>query len=698
MSQPIVFAPSNEKCASPACLRTNLAKACTRRLCAKCCRVFSTPCGYSGHQAKRIQQHTAHVAAAAARQAYAYAPQLARPPPIRRPLDTVQDLLPPPVSSPLITQDDAGAPLLDMVEGSVQERLFQKEMYPAFRVVWDSEKKAQAENARVQQQRRENEAALLHSIEMLFWREDSKPPERYTVQGIKTWPTFVIQQSPSACTFLNLAEGDLLDVYSLSALTWQAHALGAVFSVQANQLLLLRRRGLASCPELDQAIAEARQRTQRRGTALSPLQVTLVLPKSSAKRAREPGSDIDSGQASSMPRLGVAHTSPFSTSPALQIPQNPTRPYLQDVQAYRSPPPQIASSRSDSGSLVASPPPSSSPSHDGSTSSNEGSIPATYYGLGLGLDLSVPSPTNTAPQSLVAPSLDCFDFGAAFQQSTHRMVSPQHIPDLHPSSPSISPSFHPSPAGSAHSCTIPSSTASISRPPPSSHASTARDLDSMYACDVARGFARIAANSAQDRNLAQRFQGAFPGAAFSTTAYRHYNAWRLSKEEEREKAEVAEMIQWIDETRHLFSKPPSSPSPSLSSPSSPYMIIFPPLPHISSTSTGSALLPAVASSSAAIHKTNVLKRPRAPTPPGTIDLTLSTPVRGKRPRLATPPGMVDLTLDSSPLPQASLGSAARLSKRARGKRPQHPRLPTPPGTIDLTVDSPAREARHAPLA
>ncbi|KAI1786022.1 hypothetical protein LXA43DRAFT_1099623 [Ganoderma leucocontextum] len=244
MSQPVVFLSPNEKCASPACARTNIAKGCTRRLCAKCCREFTTPCGFSKHHAKRAQQHAAHVAAAAARQSYAYAPELARPPPVRRPLDPVHNsgVLPPPGSSSSVTQYDVGPPSLDLVEGVVQERSFQKEMYPAFRAVWDHERTAQAEKARVEQQRRENEAALLHSIELLFWREDAKPPERYMVQGIKTWPTFVIQQSPSTCTFLNLSGGDFLDSSVFRQINCSFFGAGGSLTAR-NWMALLQRLG-----------------------------------------------------------------------------------------------------------------------------------------------------------------------------------------------------------------------------------------------------------------------------------------------------------------------------------------------------------------------------------------------------------------------------------------------------------------------
>ncbi|KAI1782049.1 hypothetical protein LXA43DRAFT_1104879 [Ganoderma leucocontextum] len=533
MSQPVVFLSPNEKCASPACARTNIAKGCTRRLCAKCCREFTTPCGFSKHHAKRAQQHAAHVAAAAARQPYAYAPQLARPPPVRRPLDPVYnyDVLP-------LTEDDAGAA---SQEGVMEEKRFQKDMHPAFRAAWDREKTVQAENARVEQQRRENEAALLHSIELLFWREDSKPAERYTVQGIKTWPTFVIQQSPSTCTFLSLSGGDLLDVYSLSALCWQAHDLSAVFPVQANQLLLLRRRGIVNCLELDAAIADARHRTQRRGTALSPIQVTVVLPKSTrpSKRAREPGSD--GGRASSVPRLALSHTSPFLSPPASQLAPNPARPYLQEIHTYRSP--SIVCSPSES-STVASPPMSSSPSEDaGYTLSGDALTPGIPAYLGLDfLGVGMSSPPAVFPTSIGPSGLGIA--GASLPPSLP-FVSPDHTPHLHPSSPLVSPPFHPSLANSPlpnqtsppiEGSTIYNSELGHQPVPLPSQMSppTARELDRMYACDVAQGFARIAANVAGKKNLQDRFLEAFPGVAFnSTTAYRHYKAWQLSSEDER---------------------------------------------------------------------------------------------------------------------------------------------------------------------
>ena len=155
-TQTLPFIEANkEKCATPTCPRINLAKACTRHLCSKCCHALLTPCGYAKHQEKRTAQHVAHLSAAANRHA---PPMLARPPPIHVPQD-------PQLFTP---QVPAGSSVQEEV---VEGRSFEKSMYESFRSLWDQRVAQQQADAKAEQQRRDNQTALARSIDLLYWRE-----------------------------------------------------------------------------------------------------------------------------------------------------------------------------------------------------------------------------------------------------------------------------------------------------------------------------------------------------------------------------------------------------------------------------------------------------------------------------------------------------------------------------------------------
>nr|VWP02337.1 N/A [Ganoderma boninense] len=511
-----------EKCASPTCSRTNLAKACTRRLCSKCCRALSTPCGYAKHQEKRSAQDAAHLSAAVDRYA---PPTLARPPPIRVPWDPQFLVSPPAIEG---AQGDA-----------VDVRSFEKPMYETFRSLWDRRLVERQADAKAEQQRRDNQAALAHAIDLIYWREDHAPPERHTIQGIKTWPTFVVQQSPSACTFLGLS-GDSpghLEVYSLPGLYWQSRNICDVFSVSKNALLLFRRPGVSSCWGLDDAINEARDRLRSPSSVLSPIQVTVVHSSKPARSLnKRPREESDPGSCdarrSSVRRLTLAHSSPFAASVSPSPSSPSTMPgvttYVQDITTHRTPP-SLPGYTSDS-SIPTSPPASSSPNSNRSispvglgfldlSSAAASTLPLTGSLPSPHSSLLPPMPTNAsaneAPLSMGSPMLAVAD---SADRTSLEPTSPLNADSLSTISP-INLALDTAPdLGPIHISPM-----AITQWP-----------KGMYACDVARGFQLMA--SSKHPNLKARFQAVFRGVEFkSNTVYRHYSAWRGSTEDERQR-------------------------------------------------------------------------------------------------------------------------------------------------------------------
>ena len=330
----------------------------------------------------------------------------------------------------------------------------------------------------------------------------------------------MVQQSTSACTFLGLSSDTVgnLEVYSLSGLYWQARDAGDVFSVSKNALLLFRRPGVSYCHGLDDAISEARDRLRPPSSVPSPIQVTVVHAKPARSTGKRPREEYDSGSHDacppSVPRLTLHHSSPFAPS---MPPPGPSTvlagtAYLQDVTTHRMPS-SLPGFSSDT-SIPTSPPASSSPSTDSRSLSPVGlgflgfSPWSTIPTIGPTAPLLLPLSSPPSPMLAVIPSPPL--------TSVHP-ASPGNADTMAPRSPiNIALDASPDP-GSIHI-------------PPSAFAQWPKG---MYACDLARGF-RLMASSTRT-NLKEKFQNVFQQVEFkSNTVYRHYNAWRLSTEAERE--------------------------------------------------------------------------------------------------------------------------------------------------------------------
>ena len=222
-----------------------------------------------------------------------------------------------------------------------------------------------------------------------------------------------------------------------------------------------------------------------------------MLPKSSCPSTKQPReSGCDSDWPTSVPQLGLLHTSAFfppapsqeTRSPIL----HPTCPYLQKVHAHRPLSFMISSPSDFSG--APSPLPSSSPCGNSLTPSR-----STHFRLGLAIDFAeVP----------VAP-VSGFELGAippSGPSTIHHTVRPllHHLdaasnssqaPGLQPPSPST-PAFFPSlssprPMHSPHPIITPGLETTAHHHPivsPQLSTSTTRDLDKMSAHNVAQGF------------------------------------------------------------------------------------------------------------------------------------------------------------------------------------------------------------------
>ncbi|KAI1789354.1 hypothetical protein LXA43DRAFT_1062865 [Ganoderma leucocontextum] len=298
------------------------------------------------------------------------------------------------------------------------------------------------------------------------------------------------QQSLSARTFLGLSGDNTsgkLEVYSLGSLYWQACNICDVFSVSKDELLLIQRPASALIRE----------------------------------RARE---DDNSGhhdaRSSSVPRLSLAHSSPFSSASSPPITSGTLASasyYLQDISTYRSP--ASLPGFSSNTSIPASPLASSSPSINSGSLSLLENIHLFSFGQGLGF-LDLLSATSSAVALTPYPLCERFPLAATAMSVAY---SPQPIPNETASSVSTDTAplddaataetadnavLHPSPAH--NDIYIPS-------------LAIARWPNGMYACEMARGFALMV--TSKRASLKDKFQDVFHGVKFkSNTVYQHYNA------------------------------------------------------------------------------------------------------------------------------------------------------------------------------
>lgn len=214
--QPLTGA--SERCSTTNCLRTARAAKCSRRKCAKCCRLFGIPCGHKDHDKTRQQEEEAHYHATVARQTdtstrdpfQLACPRPVVPPsasplmqtsipplpasvpadrafsPVQHPSPQVEDTFPPTppttqfpwTSSTTLTNamTSGTAPSQSTTSqlprtSQLPQRHLQAPMEPAWKAAYDEAKRKRQARLDLEEQRRSNERAIKHSVRIRFWHQ-----------------------------------------------------------------------------------------------------------------------------------------------------------------------------------------------------------------------------------------------------------------------------------------------------------------------------------------------------------------------------------------------------------------------------------------------------------------------------------------------------------------------------------------------
>ncbi|KAI0355735.1 hypothetical protein OH77DRAFT_1520816 [Trametes cingulata] len=373
-------------------------------------------------------------------------------------------------------------------------------METPFQDAWTLARDARDARLKTAEQKRANERALLQAVTVVCWLKDGQAPKRHAIQGIETWPTLNLAQIPETLSALGLEESDRIELYLVDSFSWQQHSVNHVFEVKPKQLLLLRRAGVSLCLDIDYYLAEARGqlqlvssiRTTAPGMIAAPAPVVGTSSLPSLKRQRE--EDDTTARPSVVARMGLAHVSPLARPvlPTTYSPYPASDLYHLRAAVYSPQGSTSSSSTRTTPHLDASVP--SSPSHSGRFMDLSH---ASELQVGLGLMHSDP-PAPSSPYSIPAPPTPLATPGLSVLQGS---ILSSHTDTGGNSSGTVEPWPH-----------------------------------GVYACDMARGFAAMAAlDDKEFPTLKDRMALVFPDVNYvHTTAYRQYRAWKLSGPNEQQ--------------------------------------------------------------------------------------------------------------------------------------------------------------------
>ncbi|KAI0324409.1 hypothetical protein GY45DRAFT_1375573 [Cubamyces sp. BRFM 1775] len=507
-------------CATLNCVKTQLAEACTRKKCARCCRAEPSSCGYSGHDSARARQAAAHTAAAHYREAaptQAVDPfQLERPLPVKPPIDpslTAQAVSPIPSQSPPPTPASVALPATPLLtppdaDKELPQRRLGATMDPRWKMQWDQDAARQAAHLEAEQQRRANEKALAHSVSIWWWRQDGQP-QRHIVQSITTWPTFCLAQCPQILALLGIEASATIESYNILAWSWQTQLATGVFQVKSGTVLLLRQPGVTDCENIDHCILDAKGSLSL--GVMSPLALS-PLPSPSLLGSKAAGYDCAVSTPQRRPKRPIQSVDDYAQAPPAQA---------QRTQAHCMPHSLYNASCSGGGALCDIPP----------------NLPAVWT--------SIRSPDSA---STLTPSSSSATLPPPTPESAN--ASPCNVhPDLAPSAPlpvglGIEGSTSPAPFSAVFS-TIPLGSQDIldnlwlqGHVHVPAHARQSWP-NGMYARDMAKAFSFMAATGAGEASglsLKKAFEQVFGSDVrfVMATAHRQFNAWRFSTQKERE--------------------------------------------------------------------------------------------------------------------------------------------------------------------
>ncbi|KAI0739979.1 hypothetical protein C8Q80DRAFT_1357618 [Daedaleopsis nitida] len=152
---------------------------------------------------------------------------------------------------------------------------------------WDAVKDETRKRQMGEDLLRNNMVRMKQSCRAAWWNDDTQPPLRFAISDIASWPTLALSSRPDILSQLQLSATDNVERYVIhGGRYWEMQSVSTPFRVATNELVLLRRVGVKTCPTFDEVIQQA-DGIRRAVAAPGHYSVTIVAPPRVAKRKRE---------------------------------------------------------------------------------------------------------------------------------------------------------------------------------------------------------------------------------------------------------------------------------------------------------------------------------------------------------------------------------------------------------------------------
>lgn len=198
---------------------------------------------------------------------------------------------------------------------------YKTNMTPEHEANWRKNKTEQSEIIANKKRLHDNELCLAQQVVVYAWISDDSHPIQHRDQGIKTWPTYSLAQSPLLLAKLGITEitGTQIDIYSFKTAGWECEYVDRVYKVFSEERLLIRCRGVTRCIRLQELIDDItcihpstpmrRGVKRRRSISLDSDDDLEVAPDRSRHRSESTKSSTP------CPRVASHSPSPFVLSP-----------------------------------------------------------------------------------------------------------------------------------------------------------------------------------------------------------------------------------------------------------------------------------------------------------------------------------------------------------------------------------------------
>ncbi|KAI9058719.1 hypothetical protein FKP32DRAFT_1581039 [Trametes sanguinea] len=235
--QPCAVGQATGPCSEIGCKATKYARECHHRRCKKHCLLQATPCGFKAHD--KLRRALAIPATPAVHDPFA----LARPEAI---IPTTQLQ---PASLPSSSNAANSLSLGDSIHDGIAPATFRAVMPELMRKRWDERAQSLLDKKRAEEVRRQNMVVLDHSISVIVWAKDGEQPLSFSVQGIPTWPTFILSAQEHIMSRLGLTGANSIQRFVLTSRFWHHEAVNSVVLVRSHERLLYRLDGVTTCPD-----------------------------------------------------------------------------------------------------------------------------------------------------------------------------------------------------------------------------------------------------------------------------------------------------------------------------------------------------------------------------------------------------------------------------------------------------------------